>query len=79
MSPDGFGDVDDGLDAAVCGPEIPAFQVVFGLIRRLLVEILEDQADLIGAGGFPMVSSEVEGLDLLLLVGGEVVGILSQT
>ena len=79
MTADGLGDVNDGLDATVCRPEIPSVEVVCCVFRRLIVEVLEDQADLVGAGGFQMVASEVEGLDLLLLVGGEVVGILSQT
>ena len=72
----GLGDVDDGLYAAVSGPEIPTFEVVFGVFRRLGVKILEDQPNLVGAGGFQMAASEGEGLDLLFLVGGEVVGIL---
>ena len=76
MTADGLGDVDDGLDAAVCGPEIPSFEEVFGLVRRLAIEILEDQADLIGAGGLQVAASEVEGLELLLLAGGEIGGIL---
>ena len=42
MTADGLGDVDDGLDAAVCGPEVPSFEEVFGLVRRLAIEILED-------------------------------------
>ena len=64
MSPDGPGDVDDGLDAAVGGPEIPSLEVGFGLLRRLSIEVLENQADLIGASGFQMTASEVEGLEL---------------
>jgi len=76
MTADGLGDVDDGLDAAVCGPEIPSFEEVFGLVRRLAIEILEDQADLIGTGGLQVAASEVEGLELLLLAGGEIGGIL---
>lgn len=64
MGPDGLGHVDDGLDAAVCGPEIPSFEVEFGLVGRLGIEILEDQADLVGTGGFQMTASEVEGLEL---------------
>jgi len=76
MTADGFGDLDDRLDAAVCGPEIPSLEIVFGVFRRLVVEVLEDQADLVSAGSFQMVAGEVEGLDLLFLVGGEISGIL---
>jgi len=76
MAADGFGDVDDGLDAAVCGPEIPSFEVVFSVFRRLGIEILEDQPNLVGAGGFQMAASKVEGLELLFLTGREVVGVL---
>src|ERR1019366_7449444 len=76
MTADGFGDVDDGLDAAVCGPEIPSFEEEFGHVGGLGIEILEHQADLVSPGGFQMTASEVEGLQLLFLVGGEVVGIL---
>jgi len=76
MTADGFGDIDDGLDTAVCGPEIPSFEVVFGVFRRLVVEVLEDQPDLVGAGGFQKAASEVKCLDLLFLVGGKISGIL---
>ena len=57
MTADGFGDIDDGLDTAVSGPEIPSFEVVFGVFRRLVVEVLEDQPDLVGAGGFQKVAT----------------------
>ena len=62
MTADGFGDVDDGLDAAVCGPEIPSFEEEFGHVGGLGIEILEHQADLVSPGGFQMTASEVEGL-----------------
>jgi hypothetical protein len=54
MATDGFSDVDDRRDAAVGGPEVPLVEEGFGLVGGLIEEVLEDQADLLGAGGFQM-------------------------
>src|SRR5205807_9644463 len=64
MAADGFGDLDDGLYAAVGGPKIPDVEVVLGLLGGLVVEILEGQADLVGAGGFQVAAGEVESVEL---------------
>jgi len=76
MAADGFGHVDDGLDAAVGGPEVPPFEVPFGLVGRLEEEVLKDEADLVGASGFQVAAGEIEGPEFLFLIGGEVVGVL---
>jgi len=54
MATDGSSDVDDRRDAAVGGPEVPLVEEGFGLVGGLIEEVLEDQADLLGAGGFQM-------------------------
>jgi len=46
VAPDCFCSFDDRLDAAVGGPEIPFVEVGLGLIRRLVVEVLEGEANL---------------------------------
>ena len=76
MAADGLGDVDDGLDAAVRGPEIPSFEIAFGLLGRLVEEVLEHQTYLVGASGFQVAASEIEGRQFLFLLRGEVIGIL---
>ena len=52
MATDGFSDVDDSRDAAVGGPEVPLVEEGFGLVWGLIEEVLEDKAELVGAGGF---------------------------
>src|ERR1022692_1010641 len=54
MATDGFSDVDDSRDAAVGGPEVPLVEEGFGLVGGLGEEVLEGEADLVGAGGFQM-------------------------
>ena len=62
MAADSFGDIADRLDAAVSGPDVPAFEIVFGILERLLEEVLEDEADLVVASGFQMTAGEIEAL-----------------
>src|ERR1039457_1488503 len=76
MATDGFGDVDDGRDAAVGGPKVPLVEEWFGLVGGLTEEVLEDEADLVGAGGFQMGVDDVQGVELFPLAGGEVLGVL---
>jgi len=52
MAADGFGRVNDRRDAAVGGPEVPLVEECFGVLGGLVEEVLEGEADLVGAGGF---------------------------
>ena len=52
MTPDSNCSVDDRLDAAVGGPEVPVVEVSLGLIRRLVIEVLEGEANLVGLAPF---------------------------
>jgi hypothetical protein len=54
MATDGFSEVDDRRDAAVGSPEVPLVEEGLGLVGGLIEEVLEDEADLVGAGGFQM-------------------------
>lgn len=76
MTADGFGHVDDGLDTAVGGPEVPPFEIQFSPVWRLDEEILKDEAYLVGASGFQVAAGEIEGSEFLFLIGGEVFGVL---
>ena len=68
MSADGSGNINDGLDAAVGGPEEPLVEILLGVFRRLEVEILKGEADLISFGRFEVASGQIKGGegDLLL-------------
>ena len=78
MTPDCFCGVDDRLDAAVGGPEVSFVEVSLGLIRRLVIEILEGEANLVGSRGLQVGAGEVEESELIFLVGGELAGFFSQ-
>ena len=56
------------------GPKIPFVEVSAGLIRRLVIEFLEGEANLVGSGGLQVAA--VEDSELIFLVGGEIGGIL---
>ena len=72
----GLSRLNHGLDSIMSGPEIPAAQVVFSLFLRLRVEILKGKADPVGLGGFQIAFGDVEPGEGLLLIAGEVAGIL---
>ena len=61
MSADGSCQGDDGLDAAVGGPEEPFVEILLGFFRRLEIKILKGEAELIGFGRFEVASGEIEG------------------
>src|SRR5512134_4098872 len=71
----GSGGLDDGLEAAVGGPEIPLLEEGFGRrTGRLGVDVLEGQANLIGAGGLEVeVRETAESVQLRL---GEIAFVL---
>jgi hypothetical protein len=60
----------------VSGPEIPLVEECFGLIGRLVEEILESEADLVSAGGFQMGAGDVQSVELFPLAVGAVLGVL---
>src|ERR1035437_10572023 len=61
MATVGFGDVDDGRDAAVGGPKVPLVEEWFGLVGGVTEEGLEDGAGMGGAGGFLVGGGDVPG------------------
>ncbi len=75
MSADGSCQGDDGLDAAVGGPEEPFVEILLGFFRRLEIKILKGEAELIGFGRFEVASGEIKGGEGDLLIGRQIVGI----
>ena len=71
-----LGDFDDGRKTAVGSPEVPFVEVGFGLVGGLVEEVLEGEANLVGAGGFQMGVGDVEGVELFPLALVEVLGVL---
>jgi len=58
---DRFGSLNDRLQPGVPCPEVPLFQESLSLFAvRLVEEILEYQADLIGTGSFEVLAREIE-------------------
>ena len=74
MTFDGLRDLDDGRQAPVGSPEIPFLEEGFGLVGRLIVELLEGRADLIRPRG-PEVGSG-QTIDFSALRGRQVCGVL---
>ena len=61
---DRFGSLNDRLQPGVPCPEVPLFQESLSLFAvRLVEEILEYQADLIGTGGFEVLAREIGKCD----------------
>lgn len=54
------------------GPKEPALEIRLGLVGRLLVELLEIQAQVVGSGGFQIELGKGQRLELFRLVSFEV-------
>lgn len=65
MVADGPGEINEGLELAVGGPEIPFIEISFSSGRGLIEEVLESEPEIIGAGGFEMRVDNVKFVELL--------------